>query len=130
MFECTIREQRKNDVLAAFYNAMKAIGYNTSYTYLEEVVNLAASSKAPRFYTTFEKARRYISILERNMPLPLSNSNKIRMYTEIYRRYLSVKSNGRKRHILIEEIISQEAPSFYLDERTFRDIIYKKLNKK
>ena len=85
--------------------------------------------KAPRFYVTFENARRFISILSRKKKLPLINPNKVAMYKEIYHRYIKrVKdSSKRYKYIILEQIIEEPAPSFYLDEETFRGIVYKTL---
>ena len=126
----TIKEQQRKDVLDSFHNAMKTIGTKTSYAFIEEVIKLAITSKAPRFYATVEKARRYISIIDKGQALPLINPNKINMYQEIYNRYAQTKTEGRRGYAVIEDILSQEAPSFYLNERTFRDIVYRKLKKK
>lgn len=131
MIECiTIKEQQRRDVLDSFHNAMKAIGSKAPYAFIEEVVKLAVAAKAPRFYTTVQKARKYISIIEKGGNLPLTNPNKINMYQEIHSRYTKTKEAGCKGYAIIEDILSQEAPSFYLSERTFRDIVYRKLNKK
>lgn len=131
MKECaTIKEQQREDVLDSFYNAMKSIGNRYPYAFIEEVVKIAVTSKAPRFYTTVEKAKKYISIIEKGRKLPLVNQNKINMYLEIYNRYAVLKTSPYKGYVVIEDILSQEAPSFYLNERTFREIVYRKLNKR
>ena len=85
--------------------------------------------KAPRFYVTFENARRFISMLSRKKKLPLINKNKVAMYKEIYQRYIKrVKdSSKRYKYVILEQIIEEPAPSFYLDEETFRGIVYKTL---
>lgn len=85
--------------------------------------------KAPRFYVTFENARRFISMLARKKKLPLINSNKLAMYKEIYRRYVQrIKDDSRRyKYMILEQIIEEPAPSFYLDEDTFRGIVYRTL---
>lgn len=121
---------RKNDVLHAYHNSMKSLGCIASYTSQETIISNAMKMGAPRFYTTFEKARRFVSLLERNRKLPLSNSNKIDMYNEIHRRYQECKKNGCIGYSVLENIINQPAPSFYMNATTFRDLVYKKLNNK
>lgn len=53
------------------------------------------------------------------------------MYKEIYRRYMQQVKDCSKRYkyLILERIIEEPAPSFYLDEETFRGIIYKTLKK-
>lgn len=124
-----VRELRKQDVLKSFFESLKEVKKRKPYATQEEVIRHAVNSKAPRFYVTFENARRFVSLLSRKKKLPLINHNKLAMYKEIYRRYLQrVKENGKRyRYIILEEIIEEPAPSFYLDEDTFRGIVYKTL---
>ena len=68
----------------------------------------------------------------RGKRLPITNSNKRKMYMEIYRRYREqVKdSDARYKYLILENIIEEPAPSFYLDEETFRGIVYSTLRRK
>lgn len=130
MDDLLVSTLRKNDVLHAYHDSMKSLGRIASYTSQETIINNAMKMGAPRFYTTFEKARRFVSLLERDKELPLSNVNKIEMYTEIHRRYQECKNEGCIGYSVLETIISQPAPSFYMNSTTFRDLVYKKLNNK
>ena len=125
----TIREERKHDVVNCFFESLRELRKTKPYVTQEEVIHHAASREAPRFYVTFENARRFVSMLMRKKKLPLMNLNKIRMYKEIYHRYLKrVKDcNKRYKYLILEQIIEEPAPSFYLDEETFRGIVYKSL---
>jgi hypothetical protein len=51
------------------------------------------------------------------------------MYKEIYRRYMQrmKDESNRYKYVILEQIIEEPAPSFYLDEETFRGIVYKSL---
>lgn len=125
----TIREERKHDVVDCFFESLRELRKTRPYVTQEEVIHHAANCEAPRFYVTFENARRFVSMLMRKKKLPLMNLNKIRMYKEIYHRYLErVKDcNKRYKYLILEQIIEEPAPSFYLDEETFRGIVYKSL---
>ena len=48
---------------------------------------------------------------------------------EIYRRYMQRVKDCSKRYkyVILEQIIEEPAPSFYLDEETFRGIVYRTL---
>lgn len=124
-----VRNRRKQDVVKCFFESLREIRKSRPFATQDEVIRYAVNSEAPRFYVTFENARRFVSLLSRKKQLPLSNSNKLAMYKEIYRRYKQrVKECGeRYRYVILDEIIREPAPSFYLDVETFRGIVYKTL---
>ena len=79
---------RKKDVIATFFETMKETRKTNPLATQNEIIEVAVKSEAPRFYVTFENARRYISLMMRKKRLPLVNKNKMEMYKEIYNRYL------------------------------------------
>ena len=127
-----VRDIRKQDVLNSFFESLKEVRKNKPYATQDEVIKHAVKSKAPRFYVTFENARRFVSLLSRKKKLPLMNSNKLAMYKEIYRRYAQRVKDCSKRYkyVILEQIIEEPAPSFYLDENTFRGIVYRTLRER
>ncbi len=124
-----VRDIRKRDVVNSFFESLKEVRKSRPYATQDEVIKHAVSKNAPRFYVTFENARRFVSMLARKKKLPLINSNKLAMYKEIYQRYLQkVKDTGKRyKYIILEQIIEEPAPSFYIDEDTFRGIVYRTL---
>ena len=124
-----VRNMRKQDVVNSFFESLKEVRKTRPFASQDEIIRHAANSNAPRFYVTFENARRFVSLLARKKRLPLINTNKLAMYKEIYRRYRKrVKECGeRYKYIILDEIIREPAPSFYLDIETFRGIVYKTL---
>ena len=131
-FSNSVREMRKQDVINSFYKSYKELKKSRPFATQNEVIEYAVKSEAPRFYVTFENARRFISLLSRKKKLPIVNENKLEMYKEIYRRYMKqIKDcNQRYKYLILEKIIEEPAPSFYLEEETFRGIIYKTLRKR
>ena len=121
-------EDKAKDCLAAFN---KAMAENKELS-IEALIGVASKLPAPRFYCTFENARRFVSLLDRGKPLPLKQENKIAMYEEIFRRYkLLVGDSGKRyKYTVLEDIIKAPAPSFYLDFETFRALVYKAMRKK
>lgn len=92
---------------------------------------IAANSPAPRFYCTFENARRMVSLLDRGKELPIENEKKIQMYKELHRRFVEARNKtGVNSFSLLEDIINQPAPSFYLSLEAFRPLVYKAMNEK
>ena len=128
-FDITVRDIRRQDIIDSFFNSLKELRKTRPFVTQNEVIEHAARSTAPRFYVTFENARRFVSLLMRGKRLPIVNKNKVEMYKEIYRRYKArlKDCNKRYRYIILESIIEEPAPSFYLDEETFRGIVYRSL---
>ena len=125
----SLRERRRQDIIDSFFESMKELRKTSPFITQSEVIEHASRSSAPRFYVTFENARRFVSLLMRGKRLPITNENKVSMYKEIYRRYKArVKdANARYKYLILESIIEEPAPSFYIDGDTFRGIIYRTL---
>ena len=125
----SVREIRRQDVVNSFFDSLKELRKTKPYASQSEIIEHASKSSAPRFYVTFENARRFISLLMRGKRLPITNKNKIAMYKEIFRRYKEKVKNveARYKYIILENIIEEPAPSFYIDEETFRGILYRSL---
>ena len=122
----SVRDIRRQDVVNSFFGSLRELRKTRPFVSQSEVIEHASKSSAPRFYVTFENARRFVSLLLREKELPITNKNKIEMYKEIYRRYREqVKdSDARYKFLILENIIEEPAPSFYIDEETFRGIVY------
>lgn len=114
------------DVVNALYKAMSE---NPGKKILE-LFEIARKLEAPRFYVTFDQARRFISMLDRGLELPLKNENKKRMYEELYRRLKRKRGDKKKCYQLLEEIITSPAPEFYMDVETFKQVFYKTIRSK
>lgn len=122
----SMRETRKQDVVNSFFKTMKELRKTNPFASQSEIIEEACKCSAPRFYVTFENARRFVSLLMRGKKLPITNENKIAMYKEIYRRYKARVKNieARYKYLILESIIEEPAPSFYIDVETFRGILY------
>ena len=79
------------DVVNALYKAMSE---NPDKKILD-LFDIARKMEAPRFYVTFDNARRIISMLDRGLELPLTFESKKRMYKELHRR-LKMKRGNKK----------------------------------
>lgn len=123
----TVREMRKEDVQEAYFKASKELRELNPRTKQSDIFAYALKTGAPRFYVSFENARRYISLMARGKKIPITNANKLAMYTEIYRRYCGriAKSTEARAFTVLEDIIEEPAPSFYLDMWTFQGIVYR-----
>lgn len=114
------------DVVNALYKAMSE---NPDKKVLE-LFDIARKMEAPRFYITFGNARRFVSMLDRGLELPLTLESKKRMYQELYSRLKKKRGDKKQCYQLLEEIINSPAPEFYMDAETFRQVFYKTIRNK
>lgn len=117
---------KKQDIVDAFHKALKQ---NPGLP-IHQVMEIACNSPAPRFYVSYHKAARLISMLERGLPLPINNANRLAMYKELHRRLIKSRGNNPKSYHLLREIINTPAPSFYMDTFTFEQTVYKTIRDK
>ena len=106
-----LQMQKVRDLREAFF---KVTSTHPGMLY-RDAYKVAAESGAPRFYCTYEQARRFVSLINRKQPLPLKQENKRRMYRGIYKKW---KAAGYTTFKALYEIINSPAPSFYLSETT------------
>ena len=122
-----INQKKKADLSKLVYKLMREHPDKKMY----EIINLAASHPAPRFYVSYENARRYVSELERGKELNLKVKHTIDMYKELHRRYVLLRKERREagvrriNYTLLEEIIDSPAPSFYASSDGLRWLFYR-----
>ena len=117
--------KRKN-VVNALYKAMSENpGKNMS-----ELFDIARKKEAPRFYVSFDNARRFVSMLDRGLELPIVNENKRAMYKELYCRLKKVRGDKERCYGLLTDIINSPAPEFYMDYETFKNTFYRAVKSK
>lgn len=118
-----ISEMRRQHITKAFFEAMKSMRkYSVTQ---DDIIRSVMMKGAPRFYVGYENARRYVSKIEQGKPLGLKNKNTILMYEELYRRYKAYKDRtGLVGYSILAKILQEKAPSYYIDLKTFREIIY------
>jgi hypothetical protein len=114
------------DVVNALYKAMQ----ENPDKKISELFDIARKMEAPRFYITFDNARRFVSMLDRGLELPLTFESKKRMYQELYNRLKKKRGDKKKCYFLLEEIITSSAPEFYMDAVTFEQLFYKTIRSK
>ena len=132
--ETTVGNMRKQAIIDTFFETLKKCRKIDPFASLEKIIEKAASTTAPRFFVSFENARRFVSMLVRKKRLPLVNKNKIEMYMELYKRYKRLRKEDANNPVIhytaLEKIIEEPAPSFYLDVETFRCLLYKALRER
>ena len=117
---------KSKSIVNAVYKAMS----ENPNKKMSELYEIARKMPAPRFYVTFDKARRFVSMLDRGLDLPLKNENKKSMYKELYNRLKKKRGDKKGCYTLLEEIITSPAPEFYMDAETFKQVFYKTIRSK
>ncbi len=119
---------RNKDIINAYFDSIKCVHNINPLATWREIIEHTSKKSAPRFYATFENSRRFISLMNRGLDIPISNTNKINMYNEIYKRF--TERGGGDRYVILRDILEEEAPSFYLSFWEMYQVIYKSLRKK
>ena len=121
--EITVGEMRKQAIIDTFFETLKNCRKIDPFASLEKIIEKAASTAAPRFFVSFENARRFVSMLVRKKSLPLVNKNKVELYKELFRRYKKYRqedyTNKVINYTLLEKIIEEPAPSSFPGLKVF-----------
>ena len=66
------KEERDRDFLQAYHEALRSFGKKAPFVSRTEVIRKALNSGSPRFYVTYEEARRNVRRLMKENPVPCS----------------------------------------------------------
>lgn len=125
MYNTTEREQLKRDVISAFHSILK----DKKCKSVEAAFEILGTYPAPRFYVSFETARRCVSLVNRGKQ-PHASPHKRKMYKELHKRWRKhCLRTGTNSYEPLEAILLEPAPSFYLASVTLRQIVYKNRRK-
>lgn len=118
------KRERDQAILKVFYDTISESRSDAGSVSIEELIRRSMLKKAPKFFVCSSIAARYVSLIHRGKKLPISNIHKVRMYHEIYER-LKKRCKGKQiDYSLIDYIINEPAPEFYIDKETFKKRIY------
>ena len=123
-----IEQDKETDILKAYEAAITAFGRNARFASRKDLIDTAITYGAPRFYVSFEVARRIISIMNRGGKPYFANKYKRLMYTEIFKRFKEL-TNRKGSYKALQEILKSPAPSFFIDRYQFARIIYRQIKK-
>ena len=124
-----IHEALARDLTETFFKLLRQ--YPEKKT--DDVIKMVPLQKAPRFYVSFETTRRRLSRIKKGEPVFKINTNKIKLYAEIYKRWKALNNGtdfNNNSYACLHDIINSPASCFYIDFQTARAIIYKYLRKK
>lgn len=113
-----LKVERNNAVLDAYHEHLHKNGWISPRDFAKKLKN----ERAPRFYVTYENARRFTSMILRGL-----KPKCLQVYYDLADRLKKAdayKKATRYRFLALEKILEQEAPSFYLSEERIISIIY------
>lgn len=103
------REIRDNSIREAYFDALKSLRKSMPYISTEEIIQEVMKKEAPRFFITYDNARRVISLMHRGKPIRVSNENKLCMYKDLYARFLKVQTRNEGARLLRIKIYHRTA---------------------
>lgn len=128
MTEGALEELKAKHVVETFNEAVKQLQYRgLPPSNLRTIIRHAMSLGAPRFYVSFDKAARFVSLLHRGKSIPVKSPRRIALYTELHRRYeafLKEHPSYEGNYSILREILQEPAPSFYISHKSFTQIRY------
>lgn len=116
------REERNADILRAFKECISSASIDEG---MREVYRRVVTSSSKRFWVSEEQATKVISHMMRGKNIDYMSDNKKKMFREIYTRVskLQEENPGVRLLLLIEEVVSSEAPCFYMTPESAKVII-------
>lgn len=117
------RDDFERDFVCAYEKVVKEQGRKALYMSPKELVGLTVNSPAPKFYITYEMARRNVSALLRGQPVDCHNELKMRMYADIARLTIDYQRRHKRyaddfNGALMAVLSEFSAPRFYISEKS------------
>lgn len=116
------RDERNSDLLRVFRECVMSSPEEES---MEVVYQRIVESKSKRFWVSEEQASKVISYMMKGNNIDYMGNNKKRMFEEIYSRVMKLRIENPDMRIfrLVEIVVAQEAPCFYMTPGSAKVII-------
>ena len=107
------RDERNADLLCVFRECVMNSPADES---MDEVYQRIVNSKSKRFWVSEEQASKVVSYMMKGNKIDYMSDNKRKMFEEIYIRVMKMREENPNIRLfrLVEIIVSQEAPCFYM----------------
>jgi hypothetical protein len=120
------KEERDEDFLSSYLSVIKDHGKSAPFLKKEYILAQAIRRPARRFYVSEEQCLRIIGDMLKGKKEEIKNPLKAEMYGEICRRVRQIIGNTKQPlPDIIQEVISQPAPRFYLTLESAQILYYK-----
>jgi hypothetical protein len=126
MRRTVINEQKEEDIRMAYKKAILSFGGRAPFIRKDRLVKKAMGFPAPRFYISYEEARRVMSRISKGAPVNIKRKEKRRMYQDLFNKFQEQRKNGKGAPAALLEAINSEAPEFYINKEHFTRIINQK----
>lgn len=114
------------DLVKCYFELLPSCDY-----VVKRAFHAVMQSPAPRFYVDYHNARRYISQIEKRGDCNITRPLRRKMYFDLHRIWKERCGKGKQgRFLVLEQIIEEPAPSFYLDKVTIMHYVYDSFSKK
>ncbi len=126
--ELYYKEERDRDLYRAYNAALKSLGKAALDTPREKVIRRVVYSVAPRFYISYEEARRNVKRIFSGQSPRCVSAVRIAMYNDLANllaSYLRRRPRATFNEALCAVLAEKPAPRFYLSERSALLIIYR-----
>ena len=116
------RDERNADLLCVFRECVMNSPADES---MDEVYQRIVNSKSKRFWVSEEQASKVVSYMMKGNKIDYMRDNKRKMFEEIYIRVMKMREENPNIRLfrLVEIIVSQEAPCFYMTSGSAKVII-------
>lgn len=116
------RDERNADLLCVFRECIMNSPADES---MDEVYQRIVNSKSKRFWVSEEQASKVVSYMMKGNKIDYMSDNKRKMFEEIYIRVMKMREENPNIRLfrLVEIIVSQEAPCFYMTSGSAKVII-------
>lgn len=127
MREVSNKIEQYKDIIKLKFEIIKKL--NNNYKNLNQIVDIIYSSPAPRYYVSYAEARRIVSRIHNKKSIKIKNKERLNMYHSIYDKwYKYITDNNIKslkyKYYILDTIINNEAPSFFLSKYRIKEILY------
>lgn len=125
------KEERDEDFLSSYLSVIKDHGKSAPFLKKEYILVQTIRRPAKRFYVSEEQCIRIIGDMLKGKKEEIKNPLKAEMYREIYKRVREILENtDQALPDIIQTVISQPAPRFYLTLESAQILYYELIKQK
>ena len=123
---CEFRQERDSDLLNVYRSLLNETSYPINHP---EILQKLVNHPSKKFWVSSERATIIISEMIKGRDLSGMHPTRIEMFTEILKRVIKYREEHEETtlslFLIVEEIINQEAPKFYLTTGSAKIILHK-----
>ncbi len=110
------RLARDYDIVDTYNKVIAMLGRDARTMMRDEIFEYVTRQPAKQFYISYQEAKKNVSLLLRNLPIPIKSEFRRQMYLDIAILALDRHKQHPEVSILdhVCDVVDSEAPSFYL----------------